>query len=427
MKRISTAVLTAALVTGMAGVTFAPEAFAKKKEEAKPTGPQVSPAVGASIQKAKAAFAAKDMAAAEVAVAEVEAGAKTEDEKYFGNFLRYALVSQKIADASTGTNGAFDPTPMIGPLDALIASPSTPADLRPQFEYSRATIAYDQKNWALASQLFAAAQTHGSTQQNLPLYLAKAKVQGGNAAGGMADLDVLYASGKPQTEDFYKYAISQSNTAGLKAETLKWLQRWVTAYPTSTTWRTAIAFYGFSAKPMAKLDKRQQVDLFRLMRQSKALADQADYEEYAQRSIDIGLPDEAKLVIDEGKATGKIPAASSSTIKGLSSDAATQIAAEGSFDALERKATASPTGPLSAQTGDAYLGRSNYAKAIALYRQALSKGGVNADEVNTHLGIALAMSGDKAGAKTAFATVTGAPRSDIAAFWTIWLDHPPTS
>jgi tetratricopeptide (TPR) repeat protein len=243
----------------------------------------------------------------------------------------------------------------------------------------------------------------------------------------MADLDALYASGKPQTEDFYKYAIAQSNTAGLKAETLKWLQRWVTAYPTSTTWRTAIAFYGFSAKPMAKLDKRQQVDLFRLMRQSKALADQADYEEYAQRSIDIGLPDEAKLVIDEGKATGKIPAASSSTIKGLASDAATQIAAEGSFDALERKATASPTGPLSAQTGDAYLGRSNYAKAIALYRQALSKGGVNADEVNTHLGIALAMSGDKAGAKTAFATVTGAPRSDIAAFWTIWLDHPPTS
>ena len=426
MKRISTAVLTAALVTGMAGVTIAAPATAKKKEEA-PKGPAYTQAVALAAQKAKAAFAAKDMVAAEAAIAEAEAAVKTDDDRYLATFLRYAIVSQKIADASTGTNGAFDPTPMVAPLDSLIANPATPADMRPQFEYSRATIAYDQKNWALASQLFAAAQTHGSTQANLPLYLAKAKIQGGNAAGGMADLDALFASGKPQTDDFYRYAIQQSYNAGLKTDTVKWMQRWVTAYPDSKTWRTALAFYGFSAKPMAKLDKRQQVDLFRLMRQTKALADQSDYEEYAQRSIDIGLPDEAKMVIDEGKATGKIPTASSSVIKALAADAAAQITAEGSFDALEKKAGASATGPLSAQTGDAYLGRANYAKSIALYRQALSKGGVNADEVNMHLGIALALSGDKAGAKTAFTAVTGAPRNEIASFWIIWLDHPPTS
>ena len=84
---------------------------------------------------------------------------------------------------------------MIAPLDALIANPATPADLRPKFEFSRATIAYDQKNWALARRrLFTAAQTHGSTEPNLPLYLAKTKIQGGNAAGGMADLEALYAS-----------------------------------------------------------------------------------------------------------------------------------------------------------------------------------------------------------------------------------------
>lgn len=275
--------------------------------------------------------------------------------------------------------------------------------------------------------MFTAAQTHGSTQQNLPLYLAKAKIQGGNAAGGMADLDALYASGKPQTEDLFKYAINTSYQAGLRADTLKWIQRWVTAYPTEKTWRDAIGFYALSAKPMAKLDKRQRVDLFRLMRQTKSLADQAYYEEYAQSAGDIGLPDEAKAVIDEGKANGRIPAVPSSAIKGLATDAAAQIAAEGSFDSLEKKAAAAPTGPLSAQTGDAYFGRGNYAKAIALYKQALSKGGVNTDEVNTHLGMALAISGDKEGAKAAFTAVTGAPRNEIAAFWMIWLDHPPTS
>lgn len=426
MKRISTAVLSAALVT-MAGVAFAPAALAKKKEEAQPAGNTVSKEVGVAVEKAKAASGAKDIVALEAAVVEVETAAKTDYEKYLGSYLRYALVSEKIGRASTGTNGAFDPSPMIAPLDALIANPSTPADMRPKFEFSRATIAYDQKNWALATQLFTAAQTHGSTEANLPLYLSKTKIQGGNVAGGMADFDALYASGKPQTEDLYRYAIDQSSRAGLKADTLKWLQRWVMAYPSAATWRNVILYYGISAKPIAKLDKRQQIDLFRLMRQAKALADQTDYEQYAQYVTDVGLPDEAKLVIDEGKATGKIPAVPSVTVKELAAMAGRAITAEGSFDALERKAAASPTGPLSAQTADAYLGRSDYAKSIALYRQALAKGGVNADEVNTHLGIALAMSGDKAGARTAFSAVTGAPRSDIAAFWMIWLDHPPTS
>ncbi|THD36543.1 MAG: hypothetical protein E7773_05885 [Sphingomonas sp.] len=426
MKRISTAVLSAAFLTGMVGVAFAPAAFAKKKDEA-PAGPTVSPAVGAAVQRAKAASAAKDIAGLEAAVVEVEAAAKTDYEKYLASYLRYALVSEKISQASTGTNGVFDPTPMIAPLDALIANPTTPADMRPKFEYSRATIAYDQKNWALATKMFTDAAAHGSTEANLPLYLAKTKIQAGDVAGGVADLDKLYASGKPQTDDFYRYAIDQSSRAGLKADTFKWLQRWVSAYPTAATWRNAIQFYGISAKPLVKVDKRQQIDLFRLMRQTRALADQYDFEQYAQYTSDIGLPDEAKMVIDEGKAAGKIPAVPSSLVRALATDAATAIAAEGSFDGLERKAAASPTGPLSAQTGDAYLGRSNYAKAIALYRQALAKGGVNTDEVNTHLGIALAMSGDKAGAKTAFSAVTTAPRSDIAGFWMIYLDHPPTS
>ncbi|HEX4693515.1 hypothetical protein [Sphingomonas sp.] len=427
MKRISTAVLSAALVAGMAGVAYTPAAFAKKKEDAKPTGPQVSPAFGAAFNKAKAAFTAKDDATAEAATVEAEGLAKSDDEKYYASTLRLQLNTTRVAAAAQSTNGVFDSTPMIAPLDALIANPITPADLRTKFEFSRATIAFDQKHWAQAIDLFTKARAGGSAEPNLDYYLARAKVESGDVAGGMADLDKVFASGKPQTDDFYRYAIARSNQGGLHGETFKWLQRWVSAYPTSKTWHTAIGFYGFSQQPLAKLDKRQQVDLFRLMRQAHALADQSEYEEYAQKVTDIGLPDETKAVIAEGKAAGKIPTPSSSNISALVSSSTAQIAAEGSFDALARKAAASPNGALSAQTGDAYLGRSDYANAITLYRQALAKGGVNADEVNTHLGIALALSGDKAGAKTAFAAVTGAPRSDIAAFWTTWLDHPPTS
>lgn len=425
MKSISTAAFAAAMVAGAAGLAFAPPAFAKKKEEA-PAGPQYTQAVAVAANKAKTALLAKDLATAEAAVGEAEAAAKTDDDKYIATFLRYALVSQKIADASSGTNGAFDPAPMIAPLDALIVNPKTPADMLPKFEYSRATIAYDAKDWARAIRLFQQAQQHGSTEPNLALYLAKSKVQGGDAAGGMADLEKLVAAGK-QPEDIYKYGIAQSAAAGLKPQTVTWLKRWLVAYPTAKTWRDALGYYGLTQNPVAKLDKRQTIDLFRLMRVTKSLPDQDYYEEYAQKVMDVGLPDETKAVIAEGKALGKIPGAGSSNIQALVQTSNAQIAAEGSFAGLEAKSASSPTGALSSQTGDAYLGRGDYAKAIGLYRQALAKGGVNNDEVNTHLGIALALSGDKAAAKTAFAAVTTPPRSDLAGFWMTWLDNPPTS
>jgi tetratricopeptide (TPR) repeat protein len=426
MNRISTTVLAAALVTGMAGVAFAPVAVAKKKEEPAPTGPQVSPVVGAAIQKAKTALLANDLVTAEAGIAEAETAAKTDDERYYATFLRYALVSQKISDAAKATNGVFDPRPMIGPIDALIANPKTPADMRPKFEYSRATIAYDQKTWPIAIDMFTRAIAHGSTELNAPLYLAKAKVQSGDAAGGMADMEKLFVSGKAQNEDFYKYAIAQSNQAGLKAETIKWLKRWVAAVPTAQTWRDALGFYALGQKPIAKLAKRESVDVFRLMRQTGSLADQYYYEEYAQKANDIGLPDETRAVIAEGKANGKIPSASTPAIQALLSGTAGQVTTPAAFAALERKADLDKTGALSSQTADAYLGAGQYAKAIPLYRQALTKGVANADEVNTHLGIALALSGDKAAAKTAFGAVTTAPRSEIAGFWSVWADNPPT-
>ena len=49
---------------------------------------------------------------------------------------------------------------------------------------------------------------------------------------------------------------------------------------------------------------------------------------------------------------------------------------------------------------------------------------MNAPEINTRLGVALAMGGDKAGAKTAFGAVTGSPSAEIAALWITYLDAP---
>lgn len=420
MKRISTAALAAAILVSGAGAIVVSPAIAKKEEAAK--GPQVSKEAAEAINAAKTAIVAKDYPTAETALAKADAVAKTDDEKYYAAYLRYAMEGGK-ATAAAGANGNLDTAKMLPPLDAVIANPKTPADVRPQVEFTRATIAYDAKDYSTAVKMFSAAQAHGSKEPKLDYYIAQAKA----ATGDNSDIEKLAASGAPQNDDFYKAGIARAKAAGQRDQELLWFRRWLTASPKGTTWNLVLANYAFGPTPLAKLDKRQMVDLFRLMRQTNALVDQDYYEDYAQKAFDVGLPDEAKAVIAEGKAKGKISAAGNSNIQSLVSQSNAQVTSEGSFDALEKKAAASASGALSAQTGDAYLSRSNYPKAIELYKQALGKSGTNADEVNTHLGIALALSGDKAGAKTAFAAVKSATRAEMAAFWTTWLDSAPVS
>jgi Flp pilus assembly protein TadD len=72
--------------------------------------------------------------------------------------------------------------------------------------------------------------------------------------------------------------------------------------------------------------------------------------------------------------------------------------------------------------GDRYYGTGQYAKAVELYRQAMGKPGVDSSVANMHLGMALARSGDKAGATAAFNAVSG-NLSGIAKYWLIYVQQ----
>ena len=204
---------------------------------------------------------------------------------------------------------------------------------------------------------------------------------------------------------------------------MAWLKKWITAYPSAKNWRDVLILSGIQANALIPLDEAQKVDIFRLMRATNSLADQTDYLQYADSVNRRGLPSEAQAVIKEGLAAGKIPAANTMA-KGLLADASKNIANDGPLSGLEKRAAAAPNGKLAAGTADAYLGQNNYAKSIELYRLALTKGGVDADDVNLHLGIALARSGDKVGATTAFSAVKASPKADVAGLWTTWLGAP---
>ena len=75
--------------------------------------------------------------------------------------------------------------------------------------------------------------------------------------------------------------------------------------------------------------------------------------------------------------------------------------------------------------GNVYLATGNNAKAVEMYNLALQKGGIDADEANTRIGIAHARAGQAAEAKAAFGKVTTTgPRAEIASFWTFYVDNP---
>lgn len=427
MKIIPKLALAAALATGIGGVAVTAPAVAQKKGKAEEAGGlKLSPEALKAAQAAQPVLQQKNYAAADPLVSAVEAAAKTEDDKYIAAAMRYELESGKLfAAQQANPNAPIDEAVLAKPLDALINSPSTPAADKPRYVYRRGALAYNGKQYPIALQYFTQAKQLGYNDPNLPLLIVKAKMETGDVAGANAELattiDQMNASGQKAPEDYYKYAIGRANQRKMVPETLSWMRKWIAAYPTAQNWRNALVIYGLQPGSLATLDKNQRLDLFRLMRVSKSLADQNDYMEYAQYATDKGLPAEAETVLKEGIATGKIPAGNA-TAKQMLTAAAAKNRQEGSLAPTEARAKSAGDGKLAALTGEAYYGQGNYAKAAELYRVALQKGGVDASEVNTRLGIALTAQGDKAGAKAAFDAVQGSPRAELAGFWKTWLE-----
>jgi hypothetical protein len=425
MKTLSKLALAAVLATGVSGLAIvAPAAAKDKKEEQAAPGFKLSKPVQAIAFQAQEAVKARNPAAAEPLVAQVEAAATTDDDKYIAAALRYDLENTKLVIAQQANPKApLDETVLAKPLDALIAAKSTPAADRGKYLFRRGQLAYNSGQYPVATQYFTQAKAAGYNSPDFDLQLAKVKVQAGDTAGGLADLDRFItaqkAAGQAVPESYYRFGIATANNKKMAPETLAWMQKYVSAYPNAKVWRDVILQYAFAQNSLATPDKAQTVDLYRLLRTAGAMPDQSMYEDYAKNVYDRGNPYEAAAVLKEGMASGKIPATSAFS-KSLLTAANTAIKADGSLASSEKTALASKDGKIAASTADAYLGQNNYAKAIELYRAALSKGGVDANEVNTRLGIALAKSGDKAGAQAAFGAVTGSPRAGIAALWNTW-------
>jgi hypothetical protein len=424
MKTISKTALAAALIVAVGGVAVTQPAAAKQKKEE-----QAQPQFKLSNDFRKVAAPAQqalnsgDLATAATGIAAAQAAAKTNDEKYIADQLKLSLVAKQQQAAGNGGDAAKDTT-LAAPLEALINNPSTPKDQVGKYAYLRGSIAFEQNKYPDALAYFQKAQAAGYQDPNMPLQIAKAKIENGDVAGGVAELDTVIkadeASGQKAPENLYLYGISKLYKTNDRATTLDWVKRWLSAYPSAENWRKAVYVFGFEGPTAAQLGKAQKLDLYRLMRVTNALADQGDYLQYAQYALDLGLPDEAKTVIAKGQAAGKLSGNSSAA--SITKVAQGQISQEGSLAKLATRAKASSSGDLASQTADAYMGQDEYTNAIDLYKVALQKGVKDTNLVNLHLGIAQALSGDKASAITQFDKVQPGPDKDVAILWKTWAE-----
>lgn len=411
--RFVKATLAAAVAAGtVTAVLGSAPAVAQQEKQAAIT---VSEEFRTSATAAETAVKAQDWNAARTALATASGIAKTDDERYFVAALGVPVAANLKDNKTLATY-----------LDALIASPRTPAADLPRYTFLRGNIEFEAKNYAAALPLLQKAQQAGFQNENLPVMIASANLQTNNLPAGLAALDQAIkaqeAAGRKAPESWYNLAVSRLYAAKDQAGTAEWLRRQIRAYPTAVNWHKAIAVYRQGA---SALDKGQTIDLYRLQRASNSMANLSDYLEYGDAATGTGLPWEAKAVIDHGRANGKVPSGNAIANEILT-QANNGIRSEGSLDASEKRARAAANGTSAASTGNAYLASGNYPKAIELFNLALEKGSVNADEVNTRIGIAHAMANQKDQAKAAFAKVTGAPRSEIAGFWQLWLDTGST-
>jgi tetratricopeptide (TPR) repeat protein len=408
MKLVSSFALAAALVLGTAGTPAL--AQKKAKEEApKATLSAAERAAHAPLQKA---VNEKNWEAAKAALPAAQTASQGPDAKY--------VLGQFLLNIGIGTS---DETLQSQGIDTMVDSGKVAAADLPKFYQNQAILATKAKNYPKAEAAFGRILAANPNDSATILSLAQLKLEQKKNAEALPLLEraiqVQEAAGQKPTEVIYKYALQLNLDARNNARSVALSRQLLAAYPNQTNWKNALDIYTRSAN----LDRAAELDVLRLMRASKSMTSGAQYLGLAQQLDTAGLPGEAKAVLDEAVAGGKLSTSDPGYKELMRTIGPRSQGDRASLAGEEGRAASAANGSLSLKLADAYASYRDYPKAISLYRAALSKGGVDANIVNTRLGIALAASGDRSGAQAAFKAVSG-PRADLAGMWIAWLSSP---
>lgn len=429
MRFLSTPALSIVLAATSVGLLAANPAAAKEKKDDAAPKLQASRDFAKLAQPVQKLIEAKDYAGAQAKLAEAGAAATKPDDKFFmGNF--YLNIGLGTKDAAMQRKG----------VEMMIDSGKSSPEQLVQFEFAAGQLALNAKDWASARTHLTAAIAAGNKTSNPEVLLAESYF--GEAYQNVEN-DQLNAQGRAlalQGLPHLKTAIGIDSAAGTDApaswytrglrmavlskapDMQDWFNLVLSHAPTKENWQIALRTMQDNNPNMSDEDS---IDLLRLRQQTNSLVTPYAYNQLIQHLWKVGLPGEVKSVLDSGVAAGDIQKDRFGQMYKMADAAIPKDRA--SLSSSAKKIESASTGKPIAALAGAYLSYGQYDKAAQLYRQALSKGGVDANQVNTRLGISLGESGDYAGAKTAFAAVTGPGlRQQIAEMWTIWANNQAT-
>lgn len=432
MRLFSTAALSLALAAS-AGMIVPGAALAQKKDAKADPKAAAAPKLQASQKFFKGAkpvqdlLAAKDFAGALALMPALEAETTTPDDRYFlGNFYLNVGVGQK------------DQAMQLKGIDVMLDSGRVPAEDLVKMQLAAGGLSTNLKNMEAARTHYAAAIQAGADAGETEALIAETyfgvayaqlEGQGFSAAGreqailGLPHLkkaiEALVAKGTPPPLNWYERGL-QTAVVAQAPDAFDWAKMTLTQTDKAADWRIALRLVQEGNRDMPR---PANIDLMRLMFDAKAMQNDYSYSEFVDALWRSGQPGEVKTVIDAGTASGEIKANRFADFYKLATDSIPKD--KGGLGASATAAAAAANGRAASRAADAYLGYGDNAKAIELYRLALQKGGADADEVNTRLGIALSRTGDTAGALAAFGKVSSAmpARKQIAELWTLWLDR----
>jgi tetratricopeptide (TPR) repeat protein len=349
---------------------------------------------------------ANDVANIPAKLAAAQAVASTKEDRY--------LIGQMQLKSALKTN---DSNAMRTAIDAIAASGYQSSAEVAKLYMALGGNLYNAKQYEpAATALERAAQLDPSNTEVLT-NLGETRFAEGRAADAVAvfqrAIQAKLAAGQKPEEALYKRALSIAYNNKLP-NSIEISREWVAAYPTTESWHNAVAIL----RNQSQQDEEGTLDLLRLLQAAGALNTAGDYGLFAEAAADQSNFNEAQAVLDAGIAAHIVNPADPKfrdDIAGLKGKPKASAAD------LEAALKTSPSAINVLRIGDRFYGMGNYSRAAEVYRQAISKG-VDPNVGNLHLGMALARSGDKAGATAAFKAVTGA-RAEIAKFWLVYVQQ----
>ena len=367
-----------------------------------------------AIAALQAAAAAPDRAAQDAALQAARAVARSANARYAVGNLQFQIARQRgdaQAMAAAADEMIASGVPQGAELSALLASQASRA-------FSANDLQRLDRTMARMVEL----------QPNNPAILADAgqvKARLGDRAAAVALLQRALAAhraaGRPAPEAWYHRAIALAVEGRMVPQSVSLARELVAAYPELANWRDALLTYRQAAQGDPALD----LDIRRLALAAGGLAGERDYLEHAQAFV-RAHPGEAKAFLDEGVSRGMLDASEAVVRQALAAANPAAARERSGLAAARTRALAAAEGAPALAAGDAHFGHGQYVQAAELYRAALQKGGQDPNLVNSRLGAALALAGQRAEAEAALRLVTGA-RAELAGFWLAWLASRPAA